>query len=187
MKFIYLLLICVGILSYSCRNKAVKQVNTETNADSATVKANIPEEDKTEQTLSGLTPYSAEELKKLLPESLAGAAASNMNIDSPTGALTASAEYHPSDTADLKLIITDCAGPAGAGIYRMQWVGRADLKSDHTKIISLGEDKGIQDCTPAKAECTLTWFTKDRFLIQLESRNFSADQLHDIAQSIRIR
>ena len=76
----------------------------------------------TRDKLLSLTPRTEDEMRAMLPAGLAGASASDVRVSSSAGAMVASAEYTINDEQKIELMIFDCAGPGGAGIYNLQYL-----------------------------------------------------------------
>ena len=59
----------------------------------------------------------------MIPETLMEAKRTIHTVNSSMGAGLALGEYELNDSASFSLNIYDCGGPAGAGIYSMQYRG----------------------------------------------------------------
>ena len=189
--FSILLISLCGIAA--CDNDSSKGENEKPKADSA---AKVAEQKKkaaeaNEEMLAKLekmTPLTNEELKKLLPETLMEAAASNSSVNSSLGASVATAEYQVNDSTKISLNIYDCAGPGGAGIYNLQFAGLLDYSADnpveYTKVTDFNGSKAIEHCMKANVECSFTFFSAGRFLVALEGKNFDIFELKKIIQKV---
>ncbi|MBK9568488.1 MAG: hypothetical protein IPP43_08120 [Chitinophagaceae bacterium] len=146
---------------------------------------------KMKDELGKLTPLNTDQLKALLPEQLMGAARSDMNVASAMGASTAEAKYEINDSTDIRLNIIDCAGPGGAGIYSMQYLGmfnfQEENEDEYTKTIDFNGGKGFENCKKTRSECTLTYFSGGRFLVSLEGNNVGIDALKSAAKGMNIK
>ncbi len=146
---------------------------------------------KRKEELEKLTPLTADELKALVPGELMGAAASNIDIDAAMGTTVANATYKIDDSADLKLEIVDCAGPGGAGMFGMQYLGMININSDdeneYVKTIDFNGGKAIESCKKKKNRCTIAYFSGDRFLVSLRGDNVGIDALKELAKGLNIK
>ena len=141
--------------------------------------------------LSTLTPMTTEQLTALVPEKLMGADRKDLDVTAAMGASVASARYKINDSTNIKLNIFDCAGPGGAGIYSMQYLGMFNVQQDdedeYTKTIDFNGGKAFENCKKTKNECTLTYFSGGRFLITLEGDNVGIDGLKQAAKGLDIK
>ena len=107
------------------------------------------------------------------------------------GASTAEAKYKINDSADIKVSIIDCAGPGGAGIYSMQYLGMLNIQQDdedeYTKTIDFNGGKAFENCRKDRNECTFTYFSSGRLLISLEGDNVGINTLKDVAKSFKTK
>jgi hypothetical protein len=162
---------------------------TKENADAEKVKEAAASIDNTKEQLGKLTPISAEELKKLLPQTLAGAAQENGEVENSSGVNISTADYKINDSTAITLSIIDCAGPAGVGIYTTQHLGMAaaegETEEEYTKAISINGDKGFENCSKEDNECTIVWFTSNRYLVSIEG--VAAKELKKIAGELKIK
>ena len=125
------LLLVVAILIIGCKNNKSKDSVTITSEDGKEQVTIDPTQmqnaaldmQKQKEELGKLTPLSADELKALVPEQLMGVNHADLDVSSAMGASIVTAKYKITDTTDVKLSIVDCAGPGGAGIYNMQYLG----------------------------------------------------------------
>jgi hypothetical protein len=187
-------ILLIFVILASCNNK--KTVNEKT----ANVEAqpgnvsNMPMDlekiQKATQELKKLTPHTLEEMKSFLPATLMGVQGSDVSAIDGIGAAVATSKYKINDSTDLKLTIYDCAGPGGAGIYSMQWLGnfrvQEDTESQYSKTIDFKGGKAFESCKKKRARCTLTWFD-ERFLFELQGDNIPIEQMKDAASEVVIK
>ena len=183
----------------ACNNNKPKEsvtITSEDGKEQITIDANqagnaAAEMEKTKEELSKLTPLSAEELKALVPEQLMGATHSDLDVNTAMGASVASADYKINDSMDINLNIIDCAGPGGAGIYTMQYIGLFNIQQEdedeYTKTIDFNGGKAFENCKKTRNDCTLTFFAGGRFLITLEGDNVGIEALKDVAKGLKIK
>jgi hypothetical protein len=132
-----------------------------------------------------------DELKALIPQELMGGKRSSYNASSAMGSGVANAEYTLNDTTNIRLMVYDCGGPGGAGIYSMQYLGMFNMESEndheYTKTIDFNGGKAIEKCQKDRNDCSLTYFTGKRFLVVLESNNVGIDGIKQAANSLNIK
>ena len=197
MKRFSSLLLASALLIAACNNKSKEGV-TITSKDGKEQVTIDPDEMpdaaqdmlKKREELGKLTPLTSDELKTLIPGQLFGVTQSDLDVSSAMGASIASAKYKINDSADVKLSIIDCAGPGGAGIYSMQYLGlynfHEDNEKEYTKTIDFNDGKGFENCKKLRNQCTFTYFSS-RFLISLEGDNVGIDALKDAAKGLNIK
>lgn len=196
MKKIFILLLTVSIIA--CNNNKPNETTLPggngKEKDSIDVKhmQNAADQfQKQKDILETLTPLSLDELKTKIPESLLGTTGINVEANDNMGAGLAIGEYEISDTSRITLSIYDCAGPAGAGIYSMQFMGLMNIQEEndeeYTKTIDFKGSKAYEHCNKSDNECTITYFTGNRFLVTLQGQKVSATALKDAARRLNIK
>lgn len=146
---------------------------------------------KGKEDLEKLEPLSLDDLKKLIPESLLGAKRTGYNVSKAMGAGFATGDYKIDDTTSIKLNIYDCGGPAGAGIYSLQYLGlgltsiESESEDEYTKTIDYGDGKAYEHCNKNYGDCTLTWFAGGRFLVTLNGDHVGADGLKTAGKELK--
>lgn len=195
MKRIYFPFFFLSILFLSCNNsktpeeKAAEQMKDNVKSIIEDVQKNKDDILKGKEDLEKLTPLSIEELKQLLPETLMGATRTSYNASKAMGAGLVNAKYKFDDTTNVSVNIYDCAGPAGAGIYSMQYLGMMNLEQDsedeYTKTINYGDGKAYEHCRKDRKDCTLTWFAGGRYLVTLEGDNVDAEGLKKAGKELK--
>ncbi len=137
--------------------------------------------------LSNLKPLTEAEMRSLLPKQLMGSERQDENVNEAMGTMTAGAEYRIDDTTSLSLSIVDCAGPAGAGIYNLQYIGMLNFseedEEEYTRTIDFQGGKAFENCSKTRVNCTLTWFT-NRFLVSLDG-DLPAEKLKQVAATLK--
>lgn len=193
------LLLVVAILITGCKNNKSKDSVTITSEDGKEQVTIDPTQmqnaaldmQKQKEELGKLTPLSADELKALVPEQLMGVNHADLDVSSAMGASIVTAKYKITDSTDVKLSIVDCAGPGGAGIYSMQYLGmynfQEDNEKEYTKTIDFNGGKAFENCKKIRNDCTLTYFSGGRFLISLEGDNVAIDMLKDAAMKLKFK
>ena len=183
-------LICLAVFfQVACNNNKKKlpadnQQENKTTADNDSFTKTW--EYKTEK-LEELQPCSPDSLAGLLPGELAGAPASGISSNNDMGASFAKSEYIPNDSVTFKLSVYDCAGAEGAGILNRQFVSMLNTNDEkNTRIIDFKGSKAIEYFDPEDREGRITYFT-GRFLVSLEGKILSADELKRVAREIRLK
>jgi hypothetical protein len=172
--------------------------NTKKNAaeDNSTVIKEQPQDvsasaQKVMDELQKLTPLSIDQLNALMPDELTGFKKLNYNASNTTGAGLAHGEYSLNDSTSIEVNIYDCAGPGGAGIYSIQYIGMLDIKSEtdeqYTRTIDFMNSKAFEHCKKKRNDCSLTYFTGNRFLVTLEGTNVNADGLKRAAKGLKLK
>ncbi|MEO7923338.1 MAG: hypothetical protein ABIR30_06650 [Chitinophagaceae bacterium] len=198
MKSILFVLLATATLHTACNNKSkdTATVTSKDGAEQVTVDPTKLQEAaqdmlKIKEELTNLTPLTVDELKALFPAQLMGAPASDLNVSAFSGASVADAKYKINDSTDIKLTVIDCAGPGGAGIYNMQYLGmynfQEDTDEEYTKTIDFNGGKAFENCKKKRNDCNFTYFSARRFLISLEGDNVGIDALKDVAKGLNIK
>lgn len=197
MKRIGTTLLAAALLLAACNNNKPKEatyVSTD-GKEKVSVDVNqmtnaMQEYQKKTEELQKLTPYSLDELKAMIPESLSGAARKSFEVNSAMGVSTANARYAVNDSTSIHVEIMDCAGAAGAGIYSLQFLGMMNMQreteDEYSKTIDFNGGRAIESCQKNRVECKLTFFTKDRLLVNLEGENVNADGLKQAAKELKL-
>ena len=198
MKRIISVLLASTILLAACNNKKPKEM-TNTSPDGKETVTMDPgkmqdaaqDMEKQKAELEKLTPLTLDQLKALLPETLIGAPRKSYETNASMGAGLANASYEMNDSTNVKLTIWDCGGPGGAGIYGMQymtlWNIQQDNDREYNKTIDLNGSKALEHCYKTRNECSLTYFTGNRFMVILEGNNVGADALKQAAGGLNIK
>jgi hypothetical protein len=196
-----LLLFCSGaLLLASCANDKAKVKSVQKNEDGSTTTTTVDAQkmaevaDKSQQKaeeLKKLTPLSLDQLKALLPEELNGLKRSNYNASSTMGYAVAEATYQKDDTTELKLMVYDCAGEAGAAFYTMTYMGAMNFQQEsdkeYTKSIDFKGGKAIENYKKDSNESSLTYVSNDRLLVVLNGQNMKPDDLKSAANSLNFK
>ena len=194
MKMTFIPIVILSLSIVACNNNKPKEsvtITSEDGKEQITIDANqagnaAVEMEKTKEELSKLTL-----LKALVPEQLMWATHSDLDVNTAMGASVASADYKINDSMDINLNIIDCAGPGGAGIYTMQYIGLFNIQQEdedeYTKTIDFNGGKAFENCKKTRNDCTLTFFAGGRFLITLEGDNVGIEALKDVAKGLKIK
>ena len=175
-------------------NKTSEKSTSNTLSDTTIITDKIepesPADESQKQKLEAMTPLSTSELEKLPPTELVGATRTELSANANLGTGMASATYQLSDQSDFQLTILDCGGPAGAGIYGVQYLNllNADIneENEYSKTIEINGSKAIEQCDKTSNDCSITWFTGGRFLVNLQGKA-GADVLKKLATSLKLQ
>ncbi len=199
MKQISTLLFSASLFFMACNNDKPKDSITISDKDGkekVTIDLNQAKDAaqdmlKRKKELEKLTPLTTDELTALVPGELMGAARTDLGVNSAMGATVANADYKINDSADLTLEIVDCAGPGGAGMFGMQYLGMININSDdeneYVKTIDFNGGKAIENCRKKKNRCTIAYFSGNRFLVSLKGDNVGIDALKELAKELKIK
>jgi hypothetical protein len=146
--------------------------------------------DKTEakiEELKKLKPISNASLKAILPEELNGLKRTSYNVVN-MGFAMGQAEYKVGEDGEIKIMVYDCVGEAGSAFYGMNYFTRLNMEQEdengYTKSVDFEGAKAIEHFDKSSQNYTLTYVTADRFLVSLEGRNASYDQLKSMARAL---
>jgi hypothetical protein len=192
-------LLALALLLAACNSKK-KSAGVTVVSDNGKEKVSIDvnqaqkaseEMQKMNEELQKMPALSLDQLKAMLPEELMGVKRKSYNASSAMGAGLATAEYEINDSSNVKLSIYDCAGPAGAGIYSMQYLGMMNIQSEsddeYTKSIDFMGGRAFEHCEKSSNDCTLTWFGSGRLLVSLEGRHTGVDALKQAAKGLNLK
>lgn len=171
-------------------------VTSENGKEKVTVDTNKMEKasaemQKMSEGLQKLPPLTLDQLKAMIPEELMGVKRKDYNATATMGTGLATAEYEINDSSNVKLNIYDCAGPAGVGIYTMQYLGMMNIQSEsddeYTKSMDFMGGRAFEHCQKSSNDCTLTYFAGNRLLVSLEGTHVGIDALKQAAQDLNLK
>jgi hypothetical protein len=181
--------ICITLFM-ACQDKKESRSAQEKTQDTTVVteKDAISPVPGAAESLAKMAPLTEQEMRDLLPAQLMGAAKQNDEVDGAIGTMIATADYPLNDSTTLKLSLIDCGGPAGVGVYNMQYLGMLGVHeendNEYTRTVNFGDGKAFESCSKKETDCSLTWFV-GRYLVSL-SGNIAASKLKEVAGSIRL-
>jgi len=200
MKRNFFLLLAASLFFIACKNDNAGKKDAgsgdSTNNQSLvdTGKTGGPNDlQKKKEELGNLNPLTKEELLALLPEQFFGADRTNPDANDGMGAFMAGASYQPNDSTSVKLEITDCAGPGGAGLFGTQYLELLDdvdeRDSETTfRVTEFNNYKAFESCMRNRpGDCIFTFFDGNRFLVYLDGKNTGIDQLKTLAKSLKLK
>ncbi|HEX4875953.1 MAG TPA: hypothetical protein VFV31_04725, partial [Chitinophagaceae bacterium] len=107
------------------------------------------------------------------------------------GTGVATSDYEINDSVNVTLMIYDCAGSGGAGIYSMQYLGlmnfQQETEEEYTKSVDYNGGKAFEHCEKATNNCTFTYFAGGRFLVTLQGDHTGIDALKQAAGGLNIK
>lgn len=198
MKRFFGLILTASILLAACKStpKNAVTINSEDGKEKVTVDLNQAQsaanemQKKTEE-LKALTPLTLDQLKALVPETLAGGKRKSYSANSAMGTSMAEASYEVNDSTDIEFTIYDCAGEAGSGFYSLQYLGMFNMQSEneteYTKTIDFNGGKAIESCQKDGSRCELTYVSGGRYLIMLKGHHLGAEALKTIGGHLDIK
>ena len=199
MKASFISILSILVLLVSCNNNKPKETITYTSEDGkekATIDVSKMKDvaadmEKIKENLTSLTPLTVEDMKALLPDQLSGARRTDLDVNAAMGTSMGRGTYNVSDSSSFDVTIMDCAGPAGSGIYTMQYLGMMNIQSDdedeYTRTIDFKGGKAFENCKKARLNCVLTYFDGGRFLVALEGENVGIDYLKKAAGDLKLK
>ena len=147
-------------------------------------------EDKAEE-LKKLTPLSTDQLKAMMPEELMGIKKTSSSADSYSGAASSTATYKSDDGKELKLIIYDCAGEAGAGIYAIRYMTMWNIQHEddlgYQKTVDFNGQKAVENYVKSNDEYSLAFLSNDRFLVTVAGVKTGLDLVKQAANSLTLK
>lgn len=153
-------------------------------------KAAEKSEDKAEE-LKKLTPLTSDQLKAMMPEELMGIKRTGVGASSISGASSGTASYKSEDGKELRLIIYDCAGEAGAGIYSLRyltlWSIQFEDENGYQKTVDFNGQKAIENYVKAREEYSIAFLSNDRFLVTVEGDKTGLDMVKQAANSLNLK
>lgn len=193
MKQICFSLLAVIIL-VSCNNSKPKEAGddkTKTENNPKQMQNAVQDMEKQKEELGKLTPVSLDQLKAMIPETLMGATRTNIDVNAAMGAGVATGEYEINDSTSITLTVIDCAGPGGAGIYSMQYLGLLNIKVDnpeeYTRSVDFNGNTAFEHCDKTSNDCAFTFFVNKRFLVTIEGTNVGIPPLRQAAEGLNIK
>lgn len=198
MKLIFSLLL-TSLLFAACKNdrkitQTIKNENgstTTTSVDMASLTSNAEDISDKMEKLKKLTPLSLDQLKSLLPEEVNGIKRSSFNANSTMGFSIAEAEYKKDDQTDLKLVVYDCAGEAGAGIFALSYWTKMNMQSEsadgYVKTVDFKGTKAVETFEKGNNESSLTYVGNDRLLVVITGKNMDQNAVRDVAQKLDLK
>ena len=199
MKLFLSVIIAVGLFTISCNSNKDKITVKDAEGNKATIdlsdvkdmaKSMEINQGKAEE-LKKLSPLTMDQLKALIPEEFMGMKRSSFNTTNAMGVATCNARYKSEDGKELKVEILDCAGEMGANMYSIRFFGLWNFEEEndngYQKTIDLNGDKAIEKFNKNSNRYELTYFSNERFLVNLEGENIGIDVLKQAAKNLNLK
>ena len=199
MKRFSSLLFAATLLVAACNNNKKSNeatITTDDGKEKVTIDVNQMQQaaddmEKKKEELSKLSPLTTDQLKAMLPETLLGGKRTEFNVSNTMGTGVATSDYEINDSVNVTLMIYDCAGSGGAGIYSMQYLGlmnfQQETEEEYTKSVDYNGGKAFEHCEKATNNCTFTYFAGGRFLVTLQGDHTGIDALKQAAGGLNIK
>ncbi|MFL5774056.1 MAG: hypothetical protein ACJ75F_12920 [Flavisolibacter sp.] len=173
---------------------ACKGPNKEAPKPEVAVKAAAVEVDpmtKKMDELKKLSPLGMDQLKELLPDTLLGIKRTNFSYNSAMGYSLAQADYEKNNKTDIRMVVYDCAGQAGAEWYSMNYLTKSTMEAanenGYTKTVDFNGGKAIENYDKTINVTTFTYLANDRILVVLTGRNVKSDDLKVAAEKLKMK
>jgi hypothetical protein len=191
----FLTFLAVVLLLAACNSNKDKITIKDDKGNKATIDVSdlkkaaekIQENNDKADGLKKLTPLTLDQMKALLPEELMGMKRKSFNTSSAMGFAVGTGRYEGEDK-EMKLEIMDCAGEMGANIYNLRffslWNYQQEDDNGYQKTIEFNGGKAIEKFSKGSNRYELTYFTGDRFIVNVEGKNTGLDAVKEIASSV---
>ena len=167
-------------------NKATIDVSSVSEA-AKKIEENANEAEK----LKKLTPLSIDQIKALIPEELLGMKRSSFSANSAMGVAVGEGTYKGDDDKQLKLEVIDCAGETGAAWYNMRffalWNFQQEDDNGYQKTVDFNGGKAVEKYSKSNDRYEFTYFSNDRFIVQLEGEKVGLDAIKQVANNISLK
>lgn len=141
--------------------------------------------------LKKLSPLTMDQLKALIPEEFMGMKRSSFNTTNAMGVASCNARYKSEEGKELKIEILDCAGEMGANFYSIRFFGLWNIEEEndngYQKTIDLNGEKAIEKFDKSGNRYELTYFTNERFLVNLEGENIGVNDLKQASKNLNLK
>ena len=188
---VFLFLGCKNKSKFSHTEKNADGSTTTTSVDVASLTSNADEMTKKIEALKKLTPLTLDQLKTLLPEELNGIKRTNFSANNAMGFSIAEGEYKKDDNSELKLVIYDCAGEAGSGMFAMTYWTQMNVQSEnadgYVKSVDFNGGKAVESFKKGNNESSLTYVGDDRLLIIITGRGMDMNSVKQVAQNLSLK
>ena len=194
--FISLLIVCIAITA--CNSPKDKITIKDEKGNKATIDVSsineaakkMEESNNETERLKKLAPLSIDQVKALIPEELLGIKRSSFNANSAMGVSVGKGTYRDGDK-ELDLEIIDCAGEMGASMYGLRyytlWSFQQEDDNGYQKTIDFNGGKAVEKYTKSNERYELTYFTNERFLVQLNGEKVGIDELKQVAKNLNLK
>jgi hypothetical protein len=185
--FISFLIICIAISA--CNSPKEKITIKDDNGNKTTIDVSsineaakkMEENNNETERLKKLAPLSLDQVKALIPNEVLGMPRSSFSANSSMGVSVGKGTYKGDGDKELDLEIIDCAGEMGASMYGLRyytlWSFQQEDDNGYQKTIDFNGGKAVEKYTKSNERYELTYFSNDRFLVQLNGEKIGIDEL----------
>ncbi len=163
-------------------------------ADSTGKKAEAPEGDddqKNIERMKGLPGLTADQVKALFPEELAGLKRTNYQSINNEGYEVGEAVYTSDEGKEVDLAIFDCVGDAGVGKYNIMYHSAVNTQSedgkDYQKPVDFDGVRAIETYEEKQDRYTLLFPSSGRLLVKLEGIKTGPDLVKKAAAALSLK
>ena len=194
MRLLRIPIILAATLIFACNSNrdklTVKSDKGSLTVDTKSIVAAAEQANDKNEALKKLTPLTVDQLKALVPEEFMGMKRTRFNAHSQMGFGMVSADYKTEgdNPKELQVQVMDCAGEAGYGYFSMSflmWSFEEQTDDGYQKTIQFNGEKAIEKYSKSSDQYTLTYPSNDRFLVVLEGRHMSLDEVKQAANNLK--
>jgi hypothetical protein len=194
MKNFFLLFLVFNVL-FACNNNKAKGSDDNTARNDSMQGVTAADESdviqKRMEQMKQLKPLTAEQVKSLFPDELAGMKQSEYKATNSEGYEVGEAHYDSGDGKSLDVTIFDCAGEAGAGKYNIMYVGYLNTESEdnngYKKSIRFNGDKAIETYDKKQESYSILFLSGDRLLVNVEGEHLELDAVKQAASGLNLK
>ena len=195
--FISLLIVCIAITA--CNSPKDKITIKDEKGNKATIDVSsineaakkMEESNNETERLKKLAPLSLDQVKALIPNELLGMPRSSFSANSSIGVSVGKGTYKGDGDKELDLEIIDCAGEMGASMYGLRyytlWSFQQEDDNGYQKTIDFNGGKAVEKYTKSNERYELTYFSNERFLVQLNGEKIGIDELKQVAKNLNLK
>ena len=195
--FISLLIVCIAITA--CNSPKDKITIKDEKGNKATIDVSsineaakkMEESNNETERLKKLAPLSLDQVKALIPNELLGMPRSSFSANSSMGVSVGKGTYKGDGDKELDLEIIDCAGEMGASMYGLRyytlWSFQQEDDNGYQKTIDFNGGKAVEKYTKSNERYELTYFSNERFLVQLNGEKIGIDDLKQVAKNLNLK
>jgi hypothetical protein len=184
----------------SCKSKSNDSVNSVTNDDKTSLldkvdnlskMAEISEKSTVRiEELKKMTPISNEDLKSFFKEEAAGMKRNNFSVQNAMGYSVGEANYKKNDSVEYKIMINDCSGEMGSGLYSLMMMTKLNIETEnengYEKTIDFMGKKALKSYQNTDQKCSLSYVEGERFWIQVEGYHTTFEDLEAFIKTFEL-
>ena len=199
MKRVFISILAICIVLAACKGRNDKITIKDEKGNKATIDVSsineaakkLEENADEAEKLKKLTPLSIDQVKALIPNELLGMPRSSFSANSAMGVSVGKGTYKGDGDKELNIEIIDCAGEMGASWYTMRyfslWNFQQEDDNGHQKTIDFNGGKAIEKYTKANDRYELTYFSNDRFIVQIDGEKVGLDGIKQVASNLNLK